>query len=196
MLFINNLSEAGRSTIISISSLIILIIESIPFGIILNLVAELGQLCNMDLRFGLSTIYLLQPLPQIVEFESMFSFEELNAFVILFFPLFTGLGSLWNRSVTKAKTKINIFWSRFVPPFMCSSAPSPIQNCHTTLGPILHFFTLLHHHLLCTFTFHMIDPNATAANHSADKYNTSIGLQEYNPSTPPGWKPGPKNYPI
>ena len=105
MLLINYLSETGRSTIISISSLIILIIESIPFGIILNLVAELGQLCNIDLRFGLSTICLLLQLPQIIEFRSMLTFEEMKGFVILCFPFFIKVGFLRNRLVTKTKTK-------------------------------------------------------------------------------------------
>ena len=52
MLFLSILSETGRSTLIQISSLILMISESVPFGIILNLVAELGQLCNVDLRFN------------------------------------------------------------------------------------------------------------------------------------------------
>ena len=52
MLFLDILSETGRSTLIPISSLILMISESMPFGIILNLVAELGQLCNVDLRFS------------------------------------------------------------------------------------------------------------------------------------------------
>ena len=208
MLLLRYLSETGRSTIISISSLIILIIESSPFGIILNLVAELGQLCGIDLRFEITTIYLLLLLLQIVEFKSMLSlFEETKDkvfdFILGIFPLFTRPRFIMNSLVTlfikpsfmmnslvTSKTYKN-YWSRFVPLFTLPCKQSPI---HTTLEPIFHFFSLLFQHLTFAVTLFMVDPNAS--HHPADKYNTSFGLPEYNPSTPPGWKPGLKNYPF
>ena len=66
MLYHSILSEAGRSTLVPITSLSIKLIDLMPFGINLNLVAELGQLCNLDLRFVSTTTLFIHLLLTIV----------------------------------------------------------------------------------------------------------------------------------
>ena len=198
MLFHSILSEAGRSTLVPITSLSIKLIDLMPFGINLNLVAELGQLCNIDLRFVITTILLVHLLFKIVN-------STVNLFTIAPFrgdsvssPLFTSPSSFNGRLVTYVhKTQerlcsIPCSWSRFVP----LTPLQPNHTKHTLIGPIFHFFHLLNQHLFHSCTLFMINGDPQQSNNFADKYNTSIGLQEYNPSTPPGWKPGLKNFPF
>ena len=84
-------------------------------------------------------------------------------------------------------------------PILATSTPSPPNLPPPSANPTKHLHYLLHllaHFVTATFCYcYMLNPQAQQSN-SADKYNTSIGLQEYNPHTPPGWKPGLKNYPF
>ena len=108
------------------------------------------------------------------------------------FPLFTSPSTIIGRLVTYVHNVQNCSWSRFVP----LTPLQPNHTKHTLIGPIFHFFHLLNQHLFHSYTLFMINGDPQQANNHADKYNTSIGLQEYNPSTPPGWKPGLKNFPF
>ena len=111
--------------------------------------------------------------------------------------------SMLRSTLSKILPTVESFFRAWFFPHECFWHSSPK---HATLHYLLSFVKLFVTHWNC-YTCYMVPQNGPQQQQpqqpqqnpfaaAADKYNTSLGLQEYNPSTPPGWKPGLKNYPF